>query len=82
MLFTHRNINLGAGRPQNDNTIAMVLLLEVLDVFTRLFHQFPTCGLGLYVRTFDVLAVVVIENGCHRMDRLQLVFNLVDVFFA
>ena len=89
-LLVARSIFLSAGNPEYDYAVAAVLLLEVLNVLAQVLGVVPA-GIGRHcpkrighaakLRVNQILGILGIEAGLHRLDALQFVTNRFDVLF-
>src|SRR3712207_6143868 len=66
----------GRGRPDDDEARAPVPALELGDLFDELLGQLELVRALLDVRAVEALDVVLVEDGLHRLDLLELRFEL------
>ncbi len=70
--------DLRAAAPDHHQAIEPVILFEALDVFAHFQDHRPLVFAGLYVRALEAAHVVAIENGFHRLDGAQALFDGVE----
>ena len=68
-------IDLGRSAPHHHQPIAAVVLLEALDVLDHLLGEIGLRLARLLVRRGELLDVLLIEHGRHRLDRRQEVLE-------
>ena len=66
----------GRGAPDRDQPIGAARLAEVANVLPQLFGEVELVLAFLHVRAVDLLDVVVIEDGLHRLDRSSAALSL------
>ncbi len=71
--------DLGGSRPDHDQAIAAVRRLEVADVLADELGQLELGRGALDVRAVQALHVVLVEDGGHRLDRLEEVLDRLNV---
>ncbi len=73
-------VNFGGSSPQHNNTIEILLCLEVADILAELFNEFPT-GALLHVVAFETFCVVVVESCSEGFDGFEFLADGVNVLF-
>ena len=74
--------DLGRGGPHHDQPVAPVRLPERTDILAELFGELALVRAGLDVGAVQLLHVVRVERGRHRLDRPQEVTDRLDVLGA
>jgi len=80
-LFAVRHIYLSGSRPDDNDALARVLLLELAYVLTQRLGHLPACLAVFHVVAVETFGVVLVESSLHRDDFLQLVAHGFDVLF-
>jgi hypothetical protein len=74
--------DLGRGTPDDHDPVAIVGGLEVTNVPLKSLDVLTLAGAGLDVRALQPAHVVLVEHGGHRLNRLELVGDRLDVRVA
>ena len=70
--------DLGAAAPEQHDAIEPVVRLEAADVVDELLGEILLVLALLDVRAVEPLDVLAVEHGRHRLDRRQLVLDLIE----
>ena len=73
--------DLGRCCPDHHEARAFVLAFQLGDVVDELFGQLQLVLAGFDVRAVESFHVILIEDGLHRLDLAQRLFELVQQFF-
>src|SRR5580704_1510856 len=70
----------GRAAPDHDQAVGFAFLLEVADVFAKLFGELKFIFGFFDVGAGKILDVMLIESGLHRLDGPQEFLDLIEVF--